>query len=90
MRIPARPWTIFQTRVQHFELSVAYRCCGEADTVARSNVEPVEHVYQGYRRRDSAEIFQLCAPDIEIVQTRELSWSGEFHRAPAAMGAGEL
>jgi ketosteroid isomerase-like protein len=47
--------------------------------MARSNVELVERVYQAFRRRDFPEIFSLCRPDVEVAQSLELPWGGEYH-----------
>jgi ketosteroid isomerase-like protein len=46
--------------------------------MARSNVELVERVYQAFRRRDFPEIFRCCAPDVEVLQSAELPWGGEY------------
>lgn len=46
--------------------------------MARPNVELVERVYQSFRRRDFQDIFRICAPDVEVVQSRELPWGGEY------------
>lgn len=46
--------------------------------MARPNVELVERVYQSFRRRDFQDIFRMCAPDVEVVQSDELPWGGAF------------
>jgi uncharacterized protein len=46
--------------------------------MARSNVELVERVYQAFRRRDFPEIFSCCAPEVEVIQSTELPWGGEY------------
>jgi uncharacterized protein len=46
--------------------------------MARPNVELVERVYQAFRRRDFQDIFRMCAPDVEVVQSHELPWGGAY------------
>jgi uncharacterized protein len=46
--------------------------------MARQNVELVERVYQSFRRRDFQDIFRMCVPDVEVVQSGELPWGGVY------------
>jgi ketosteroid isomerase-like protein len=46
--------------------------------MSHSNVELVESVYAAFGRKDMATIAKLVAADIEITQSRELPWGGEY------------
>ncbi len=39
----------------------------------------VERLYEAFRHRDLAAVFELLAPDIEIVQSPEVPWGGRYH-----------
>ena len=41
-------------------------------------VEIVQAVYAAFATRDAATILSLFAPDVEIVQSRELPWGGLY------------
>jgi len=38
----------------------------------------VERLYEGFRTRDMATIFELLSPEVEIVQSEELPWGGTY------------
>lgn len=44
----------------------------------RANVAVVERLYEAFRRRDPAAVFELLAPDIEIAQSSEVPWGGRY------------
>lgn len=46
--------------------------------LSRANVAAVERLYEAFRHRDLAAVFELLAPDIEIVQSPELPWGGRY------------
>jgi ketosteroid isomerase-like protein len=43
-----------------------------------SNLEVVKGIYAAYARRDFAAFFALLDPEVEIRQTRQLPWGGEY------------
>jgi ketosteroid isomerase-like protein len=43
-----------------------------------TNLEVVQSIYAAYGRRDFAAFFGLLDPDVEIRQTRQLPWGGEY------------
>jgi ketosteroid isomerase-like protein len=43
-----------------------------------ANVETVKAIYAAYARRDFAGFFGLLDPAVEIRQTRQLPWGGEY------------
>jgi ketosteroid isomerase-like protein len=48
------------------------------EAVLASNISLVRSGYEAQRRRDMARIFELLSPDIEIRQTADLPWGGEY------------
>jgi ketosteroid isomerase-like protein len=46
--------------------------------VPTSNIEIVRSIYDAYHRRDFAAFFALLDPDIEVQQTPQLPWGGEY------------
>jgi ketosteroid isomerase-like protein len=44
----------------------------------RSNVEVVRYIYDAFRRRDLPAALEFVAPDIEIYQSSEVPWGGEY------------
>jgi len=47
--------------------------------MSQANIELVKQLYAAFGRKDIALINQLIEPDIEIAQSTELPWGGEFH-----------
>jgi ketosteroid isomerase-like protein len=47
--------------------------------MSQANVELVKNLYDAFGRRDMATIGKLVAGDIEITQSPELPWGGEYH-----------
>lgn len=47
-------------------------------TSSRPNVDVVRRVYDAFKRRDIAEALSLFAPDVELTQSREVPWGGEY------------
>ena len=45
---------------------------------SRSNVEIVQKVYEAFERRDPVEVLRRFAPDIEITQSSEIPWGGQY------------
>lgn len=43
-----------------------------------SNLEIVQNIYAAYQRRDFAAFYALLDPEIEVRQTRQLPWGGEY------------
>lgn len=43
-----------------------------------TNLEIIQSVYAAYARRDFAAFYALLDPDIEVRQTRQLPWGGEY------------
>ena len=43
-----------------------------------ANLDVVKSIYAAYARRDFAAFFGLLDPDVEIAQTRQLPWGGEY------------
>jgi len=43
-----------------------------------ANLDLVKGIYAAYARRDFAAFFALLDPDVEIRQTRQLPWGGEY------------
>jgi ketosteroid isomerase-like protein len=50
----------------------------ERTRAVRSSVALIERLYDAFRRRDLPEIFGVLAPDVEIRQSREVPWGGEY------------
>jgi hypothetical protein len=48
------------------------------NAMTRSSVDVVRRAYDAFARRDLAAIFELLAPDVEIVQSTELPWGGAY------------
>lgn len=46
--------------------------------MTRPNVEVVRRIYEGFSKRDMGAVFALMAPDIEILQSEEVPWGGEY------------
>ncbi len=44
----------------------------------RSNVEVVRRIYDALRRRDLPAALELVAPDLEIYQSSEVPWGGDY------------
>jgi ketosteroid isomerase-like protein len=44
----------------------------------RKSVEIVEQIYDAFRRRDLSEVFSLFAPAVEIYQSNEIPWGGNY------------
>jgi ketosteroid isomerase-like protein len=42
------------------------------------NVALIERLYDAFRRRDLPMIFEVFAPDVEIRQSRQVPWGGEY------------
>lgn len=53
--------------------------------MAQANIELVKRLYDAFGRKDIATINQLISPDIEVMQSSELPWGGEYH-GPAGLG----
>jgi ketosteroid isomerase-like protein len=47
-------------------------------TSSRPNVDVVRRVYDAFKRRDLAEALSLFAPDVELTQSSEVPWGGEY------------
>jgi uncharacterized protein len=50
----------------------------ESKPAPRSNVALIEGLYDAFRRRDLPAIFTVFAPDVEIHQSSEVPWGGEY------------
>ncbi len=46
--------------------------------MSQENVDTIRSLYDGYRRKDIAAIFQVFAPDIEVYQSESLPWGGRY------------
>lgn len=44
----------------------------------RQAVEVVQAVYAAFARRDLAAVLDLCAADVELLQSREVPWGGHY------------
>jgi ketosteroid isomerase-like protein len=47
--------------------------------MSQANIELVKQLYAAFGRKDMATIAKLVAADIQITQSRELPWGGEYH-----------
>jgi hypothetical protein len=63
-------------RLMDEELAALKACIESRPAVGP--VEVVEAVYEGFRQRDMAKIFGLLAADVEMAQSKELPWGGEY------------
>jgi len=52
----------------------------------RPNVAIVIKVYEALGRKDARALAEFCAQDIEIHQSAELPWGGDYQGAEQAMG----
>lgn len=43
-----------------------------------NNVQIVQDLYEAFRVRDIARVFTLLSPEVEIVQSEELPWGGDY------------
>jgi ketosteroid isomerase-like protein len=46
--------------------------------MSQANIELVKKLYAAFGRKDMATIAKLVAADIQITQSRELPWGGEY------------
>jgi ketosteroid isomerase-like protein len=51
----------------------------DAREVMEANIEVVRRMYDAFAATDLETILAVTDPDIEIVQTPQLPWGGEFH-----------
>lgn len=42
------------------------------------NIQTIQTLYEAFRQRDLAKVFSLLSPDVEIVQSEELPWGGNY------------
>ena len=75
----ALPVEMFEAgmRLMDEELT-ALKACVESRPAAGGPVQVVEAVYEGFRQRDMAKVFGLLAADVEIAQSKELPWGGDY------------
>jgi ketosteroid isomerase-like protein len=75
-------------RLMDEELAALKKCVESLPIATAPLTEPlaptasaqiVETLYEGFRQRDMAKIFNLLSPDIEIVQSEKLPWGGLYH-----------
>ena len=53
--------------------------------MSAENVTTVRNLYDAYSRRDVAAISAALAPDIELTQTEQLPWGGQYRGHDGAM-----
>lgn len=47
-------------------------------TSSRPNVDVVRRIYDAFKRRDIPEALSLFAPDVELTQSSEVPWGGQY------------
>ena len=65
--------------IEHCASSIRHRALIRNNSaVPQTNLEIVRSIYAAYQRRDFAAFFAVLDPEIEVRQTRQLPWGGEY------------